>query len=137
MVAAHSPNAGIHRICNIMKTKVFYELWEMECCGEPFKLGDNIEWYGISADRLVDALDIDGLEYVYDAHFDDWDGILKIKGVVSCISVYYEKYELISNSAHNMLKPVPGISEVISIDSSEEMEKDTVPVGTFKSLLFL
>ena len=106
-----------------MKTKVFYELWQMECCGKPFKLGDNIEWYVISADRLVDDLVIDGLEYVYDAHFDDWDGILKIKGVVSSISVYYEKYEPISDSAHNMLKPVPGISEMISIDSSEEVEK--------------
>lgn len=110
-------------LMNIMNTKVFYELWQMECCGEPFKCGDDIEWYVITADRLVTALNIDGLEYVYDAHFDDWDGILKLKGVVSSISIYYEKYESVLVSGRNMLKPVPGISEVIPTDSSEEVEE--------------
>lgn len=106
-----------------MNTKVFYELWQMECCGEPFKRGDNVEWYVIPADRLVTAIKTEGLEYVYDAHFDNWDGVLKLKGVVSSISVYYEKYESVSVSGRNMLKPVPGISEEIPTDSSEEVEK--------------
>ena len=74
-----------------MNTKVFYELWQMECCGKPFKIGDPVEWYVISADRLVRPFDIDGLEYFYDAHFDDWDGIYMLKGVVSNISVYYDE----------------------------------------------
>ncbi len=106
-----------------MNTKVFYELWQMECCGKPFKIGDPVEWYVISADRLVRPFDIDGLEYFYDAHFDDWDGIYMLKGVVSNISVYYEKFELITAPGHNMLKPVPGTSEAIATDSSEDVEK--------------
>jgi len=107
----------------IMNTKVFYELWQMECCGKPFKPGDNIEWYVTTTDRLATALDIDGVEYIYDAHFDEWDGILTLKGVVKDISVYYEKYELVPATGHNMLKPVPGISEKIAIASSEDVEK--------------
>ena len=55
----------------------------MECCGTPFKIGDSIEWHVISADRLIRPFDIDGLEYAYDAHFDDWDGIYTLKGVVN------------------------------------------------------
>ena len=106
-----------------MNTKVFYELWQMECCGKPFKIGDPVEWYVISADRLVRPFDIDGLEYFYDAHFDDWDGIYMLKGVVSNISVYYEKFELITAPGHNMLKPVPGTSEAIATDSSEDVEE--------------
>ena len=106
-----------------MNTKVFYELWQMECCGKPFKIGDPVEWYVISADRLVRPFDIDGLEYYYDAHFDDWDGIYMLKGVVSNISVYYEKFELITAPGHNMLKPVPGTSEAIATDSSEDVEE--------------
>ena len=106
-----------------MNTKVFYELWQMECCGKPFKIGDPVEWYVISADRLVRHFDIDGLEYFYDAHFDDWDGIYMLKGVVSNISVYYEKFELITAPGHNMLKPVPGTSEAIATDSSEDVEE--------------
>ncbi len=106
-----------------MNTKVFYELWQMECCGKPFKIGDPVEWYVISADRLVRPFDIDGLEYFYDAHFDDWDGIYMLKGVVSNISVYYEKFELITAPGHNMLKPVLGTSEAIATDSSEDVEE--------------
>ena len=105
-----------------MNTKVFYELWQMECCGKPFKIGDPVEWYVISADRLVRPFDIDGLEYFYDAHFDDWDGIYMLKGVVSNISVYYEKFELITAPGHNMLKPVPGTSEAVATASSEDVE---------------
>ena len=106
-----------------MNTKVFYELWQMECCGKPFKVGDLIEWYVINADRLIHPFDIEGLEYFYDAHFDEWDGIYMIKGIVSDISVYYERYELIPASGHNILQPIPGTSEVIAIDSSEGVEK--------------
>lgn len=97
--------------------------FRLECCGKPFKIGDSIEWYVITADRLIRPFDIDGLEYAYDAHFDNWDGIYKIKGVVNSISVYYEKYELVSAPGHNMLKPVPGTPEVIEATTSEDVEK--------------
>ena len=106
-----------------MNTKVYYELWQMECCGKPFKIGDPVEWYVFSADRLIRSFDIDGLEYAYDAHFDEWEGIYTLKGVVRSISVYYEKYELVPAPGHSMLKPVPGTSEVIATISSEDVEE--------------
>ena len=106
-----------------MSTKVFYELWQMECCGKPFRIGDSVEWYVITVDRLIRPFDIKGLEYFYDEHFDDWDDIYTLKGVVSGISVYYEKYELITAPGHKMLKPVPGISETVAIVSSEDVEE--------------
>ena len=95
----------------------------MECCGKPFKVGDSIEWYVISADRLIRHFDIDGLEYAYDAHFDEWDGIYMLKGVVKSISIYYEKYDLVPAPGHNILKPVPGTSKEIITASSEDVEK--------------
>ena len=67
--------------------------------------------------------DIDGPEYAYDAHFDDWDGIYTLRGIVSSISVYHEKYEMVSAHGHDMLKPAPGTSEVIAIASGEDVEK--------------
>ena len=106
-----------------MNTKVYYELWQMECCGKPFKIGDPVEWYVFSADRLIHSFDVDGLEYAYDAHFDEWEGIYTLKGVVRSISIYYEKYELVPAPGHSMLKPVPGTSEVIATISSEDVEE--------------
>jgi hypothetical protein len=95
----------------------------MECCGKPFKIGDPVEWYVFSADRLIRSFDVDGLEYAYDAHFDEWEGIYMLKGVVRSISIYYEKYELVPAPGHSMLKPVPGTSEVIATSSSEDVEE--------------
>lgn len=95
----------------------------MECCGKPFKIGDSIEWYVFSADELIRSFDIDELEYAYDAHFDEWEGIYTLKGVVRSISIYYEKYELVPAPGHSMLKPVPGTSKVIATNSSEDVEE--------------
>ncbi len=106
-----------------MNTKVFYELSLMECCGKPFKIGDSIEWYVFNADELIPPIDIDGLEYAYDAHFDDWDGIYTLKGIVKSISVYYEKFEVVPDHGRDMLIPVPGTSEVIEAVNSEDIEK--------------
>jgi hypothetical protein len=95
----------------------------MECCGKPFKIGDSIEWYVFNADELIPPIDIDGLEYAYDAHFDDWDGIYTLKGIVKSISVYYEKFEVVPDHGRDMLIPVPGTSEVIEAVNSEDIEK--------------
>ena len=95
----------------------------MECCGKPFKIGDPVEWYVFRADELIRSFDIDGLEYAYDAHFDEWEGIYTLKGVVRSISIYYEKYELVPAPGHSMLKPVPGTAEVVATNSSEDVEE--------------
>ena len=107
-----------------MNTKVFYELWQMECCGEPFKIGDSIEWHVFKAELLIRPLDIDGLEYVYDAHFDEWDGIYTLKGIVKGISIYYEKYKMIECKPHGMMVPIREINDSVQSESSHIEERD-------------
>lgn len=109
-----------------MSTRVFYELWQMECCGEPFRTGDRIKWYVKSAACLTSDLGIMDLDYVYDAHFDDWEGVNILKGVVKKIFIYYVKYNLIEGDPHRMMVPVCEINELIEADSShiDEMERN-------------
>lgn len=49
-----------------MQTTVYYEGWQMDCCGKPFAVGDIVEW------NCNDYVDTDGListvEYIYEAH---------------------------------------------------------------------
>jgi len=78
-----------------MKTKVFYDLWQMECCGIPFKIGDSINWLVTSANNIISSINIEELEYVYDANEDDWKNISVLKGIVKEIFIYYEKFELV------------------------------------------
>ena len=107
-----------------MSVKVFYELWQMECCGTPFKLGDSIDWLVMPAKGIKLSEVIEGLDYYYEAHSDDWENIFVLKGRVEDISIFYEKYELVEGEPHNMKVPVPDINENVKTDSSHIDEKE-------------
>ena len=60
---------------------VFYDAWQMQCCGEPFSVGDEVSWTcvvpvhpGVASGRIVDF---------YEDHHKDFSH--KIKGMVSNI----------------------------------------------------
>ena len=60
---------------------VFYNTWQMQCCGEPFSVGDEVQWTcfvpthpGVASGRIVDF---------YEDHHKDFTH--KIKGTVSNI----------------------------------------------------
>ena len=35
-----------------MKCTVFYDSWQMECCGTPFSVGDIVKWLVLKAEQL-------------------------------------------------------------------------------------
>ena len=49
-----------------MKAKIFYDLWEMECCGTPFKIGEGVNWLVRNIDGIKDTIEVDNLDYIYD-----------------------------------------------------------------------
>ena len=107
-----------------MKTKIFYDLWEMECCGVPFKIGDTIDWLVRNIDGIKDTIEVDNLYYIYDAHNDDWENIYKLKGIVKTINIYYEKFEMKKVNGRNMLVPIPKTSKLVNTNSSNDYEKE-------------
>lgn len=60
--------------------------WEMECCGEPFAIGDFVQWPAVPVDRsewlerLFHGTRI-VVHYSYGAHGDDGDGASLIRNV--------------------------------------------------------
>lgn len=54
------------------KCVVFYESWQMECCGKIFKTGDRIKWLVCKCDSLNTPVDVGKIEYYYEAHDSDW-----------------------------------------------------------------
>lgn len=98
-----------------MNTKVFYDLWQMECCGIPFKIGDNVFWLVTVNENS--SIKIDGLEYFYDAHDDDVE-LFVLKGIVKKIDIYYEKFELVNKDGRNMYVPVYDTFKLVNTDSS-------------------
>lgn len=100
---------------DFMNTKVFYDLWQMECCGIPFKVGDSVSWLVTINENT--SFKIDGVEYFYDAHDDDVE-LFILKGIVKDINIFYEKFELVNRDGRNMYVPVDGTSLLVNTDSS-------------------
>lgn len=107
-----------------MKAKIFYDLWEMECCGTPFKIGEGVDWLVRNIDGIKDTIEVDNLDYTYDAHNDDWENIYKLKGIVKTINIYYEKFEIKEVDGRNMLVPIPKTSKIVNTNSSDDYEEE-------------
>lgn len=107
-----------------MKAKIFYDLWEMECCGTPFKIGEGVDWLVRNIDGIKDTIEVDNLDYIYDAHNDDWENIYKLKGIVKTINIYYEKFEIKNVEGRNMLVPIPKTSKIVNTNSSDDYEEE-------------
>ena len=101
-----------------MNTKVFYDLWQMECCGKPFKIGDTITWLVIKNDNRIE-----GINYYYEAHSDDCKNLYVLDGIVEKIFVSYEEYKLETGSHHNILIPIPGTNELVEVNNSDSYEE--------------
>lgn len=62
-----------------MQCTIFYEDWQIQCCGSPFKIGETVQWTGDTADSNIKEFHIDFIE---DHHM---HGSLKIEGIVKRI----------------------------------------------------
>ncbi|MDE7029516.1 MAG: hypothetical protein K2P63_05985 [Lachnospiraceae bacterium] len=92
-----------------MQCKVFYESWQMECCGTPFCVGDMIKWpvYTTTEKKWPDY--IGEIEYCYEAHSSDLENISVLEGKVGAIKVLYETYAP-SGDEPRLLVPVDGVT---------------------------
>lgn len=104
-----------------MNCKVFYECWQMQCCGDPFKIGDTVKWTVVKDYQLIlsDDTTLGDLDYVYEAH-DNAVKLFNFTGVVKKIWGLYEKYEP-SEDNPRLMYPVHGeLIELDSVDGEEE-----------------
>lgn len=90
-----------------MKCVVFYECWQMECCGTTFTIGDRVKWLVMRPEYFKAPIDIDTIDYIYEAHSSEWKKIYVLEGTVEMIRTLYQKY---APSEHNarLLVPVDG-----------------------------
>ncbi|MDR1483034.1 MAG: hypothetical protein LBI74_10455 [Synergistaceae bacterium] len=67
--------------------------WQMQCCGEPFKIGGAVEWLlhrNGKPSEIYDGL----VDYYYQHHNNQWRELYKAVGVVDRImALYYYEIE--------------------------------------------
>ncbi len=86
---------------------VFYDCWQMECCGKKFSVGDTVKWLIYKAERLNTPVDVGRIDYCYEAHSSDWHNLLVLEGKVEEIKILYEKFEP-SKDDPRLLIPIDG-----------------------------
>ncbi|MDE7399052.1 MAG: hypothetical protein K2N06_05935 [Oscillospiraceae bacterium] len=108
-----------------MNCRVFYNCWEMQCCGDPFKIDDTIRWTVVKERQLMLSGDttLGDLDYFYEAH-DHTAELFNFTGVVKRIWGLYEKFEPSDKDPNFLLIPIHG--ELIEIDSVDGWEE---PIG--------
>lgn len=90
------------------KCIVFYECWQMECCGTAFKAGDIVKWFVYKCNCINTPVDVGKIDYCYEAHDSDWTKLFILEGKVDHVKILYQKYEPTKENV-KMLKPVDGI----------------------------
>lgn len=76
-----------------MDYTVLYETWQMQCCGDPFKIGDEIKWLVIKSPEELRVPEGVTADYCYEAHSEEWKKISVLTGKVAKIDILYEKFE--------------------------------------------
>ncbi|WKX69994.1 DUF6578 domain-containing protein [Streptomyces sp. XD-27] len=112
---------------------VFYEDWEMECCGTPFSVGDEVTWNVVRSTlppgqrpAPVDAADGAGELFVFTAHSSQTGTPATLTGRVRRIQVVIRGYRA-SRREPDSFSPVPGDFRLRPVDTCPKWFKQ--PVG--------
>ncbi|HEY8372656.1 MAG TPA: DUF6578 domain-containing protein [Pseudonocardiaceae bacterium] len=111
-----------------MRIRVWVDGWQMQCCGEPFQVGDTVEWTLRSCDRgkyPVDVLGPDVAESV--THAEEHHGGLPedapvTTGTVTGIHAVHSRYAPRSDESPRVLHPVPGSGQLTWVSSADGWE---------------
>lgn len=104
-----------------MKTycTVLYEGWQMECCGQPFSIGDVVKWDVFAFNKtLTDVTQT--IEYTYDAHYETSDGLLTLQGTVYQINAIYTKYKSSTDNPQFLIPVSSLLKSIVKADGDEE-----------------
>lgn len=104
-----------------MKTccTVLYEGWQMQCCGQPFRIGDMVRWDVFAFNETITDIP-QTIEYIYDAHYETSDELLTLQGIVHQINAIYTKYKA-STDNPQLLVPVSSLlKSLVKADGNEE-----------------
>ncbi|WP_436493576.1 DUF6578 domain-containing protein [Actinokineospora sp. HUAS TT18] len=126
-----------------MAIQVFYEAWQMECCGDPFQVGDTVAWTLTPADLPFDLGELVGAEVAEpefsEEHHDGAEpGTPVTRGVVTFIQALTSRVEVDprTRSAHRIpgtgrLTPVRWADGTEVGDAAESFDGYLVEIDPF------
>ena len=87
----------------IDKCTVGYSSWQMQCCGDPIRVGKVADLLCIKKDRYINYV---GIEIDYDEEHHLWGANCWVRGLVTRIqAVFVDKYANIEDGTCNVVDP--------------------------------
>ncbi len=110
-----------------MNCTVFYESWQMECCGTAFSIGDKVKWlvYQTEPGQILTPVDLGMIEYCYEAHDTNWENLLVLEGKGKTIKILYETF---APSADNPRRLISVGGKLFDSKRAEGFEKKIDPM---------
>ena len=69
---------------------VWIDDWQIQCCGDPFKVGDTVRWTAVPwKSPLSDDVYEGTIDYYYENHAGKDDRVFEITGTVTAITALY------------------------------------------------
>lgn len=97
---------------------VLYEGWQMQCCGQPFSIGDIVRWDVFAFNKTLTDVN-QAIEYIYDAHYETSDGLLILQGTIHQISAIYTKYKSPADNSRLLIPVSSLLRSVVKADGYE------------------
>ncbi|TAL43391.1 MAG: hypothetical protein EPN91_06545 [Salinibacterium sp.] len=111
-----------------MTTRVFYEEWQMQCCGTPFSVGDSVSWTAIPAGShfVEDFGSIEGADIAWyeEHHQEPGTQVERVGGMVVSIRAIRQEFGPLSPD-DKVLVPVAGAVLATDLSSANGWESES------------
>ncbi|WP_308424467.1 DUF6578 domain-containing protein [Nocardioides albus] len=109
--------------------------WQIECCGEPFAVGDHVCWTVRAPDvdwqRAALGAEISSaITHSVERHADDLDEVSQLTGTVVAIKRAWGEFAQ-RNPDDHVHYPVPGSQRFLDVPTSDGTEEHAFPELTF------
>lgn len=108
---------------------VLYAGWQMDCCGDPFCVGDTVTWPVVVFEKEHTHEQDQDIHYYYEAHSNNYEHILILTGKVTQIDVLYPAYRPSENNIR--FSSVTGFTRSTSSASGEEEPVDNISYSAY------
>jgi hypothetical protein len=72
---------------------VLIDSWQIQCCGDRFKIGESVKWRLVHFGKTIDCYKTVGeIDYYYENHPTNSDGYFAMTGIVTGIEVIYARF---------------------------------------------
>jgi len=125
-----------------MRSAVFYESWEMECCGDAFAVGDQVSWSVTPADEMTRARvgELPGgaapaVEWLHDGHGQATEPIA-LAGTVRRIQAIWARSELVDASSR-VYEVVLGSQIAVDLTRANRTDAEKAPADSHDDVAML